>query len=133
MKMAIALSLVVSISVSLAATAPASARGKGALSREGFLCLIDLNDAVGQPPPDVGLDGVVSTGETRKLCTPSGRVSIWCRTRIDGWSGRNVNVRDIPCNIFPCGSADLLEATSSHLHINRRGDALLICSLEGRR
>lgn len=131
MRTSIALSLVVSIGLLIMAVAPATAKDKGppgALMRDGFMCLIDLEDVVGE----VQDDGIVSTFDSDKLCTPSGRISIECRAEIDEWMGGNVNVRNIPCQMFPCDGGDLLTADRSQVHINNQGKARLMCDVMNR-
>jgi hypothetical protein len=111
------------------------ASGQDAEPFVGRLCVIDLEERVlGDRPSDV--DRVQGTFDSRKLCTGGARpvVHLECRkAEIDNWPDRNLNRRNIPCQIdvSACGlPGGLVDATSSSLTIDRNGSARLQCQYQ---
>jgi hypothetical protein len=110
---------------------PASGQSFPARDFDGILCVIELEGAgFGELPDQVEV--VQGTFDSRKLCTggASPNVRIECRKQIEDWPARNVNLRNVPCqiNVSQCDvPGGLVNATSSTLTINRNGSARLQC------
>ena len=112
--------------LTLAIGAPVLAQTPGPATKfSGFLCQIDLGDAGFTLP-------AVVTGNTEKLCAngaQGGNIRLTCKGVIPGWTGGNVNKKDVPCQISgaQCNLPGALDADQSMLKIDASGNATLTC------
>jgi hypothetical protein len=97
-----------------------------------WVCVIDLQDALGTDFNLVQVPAKIITTQTEKLCPGSqpNNVSITCSATVDNWTLGNKVYTGFTCQLFKgqCGAPGFVLANSSQLAIRPDGSAELTCS-----